>query len=848
VRRTTTVAAGLLALSCGWTESALPQLAPASADMPNVDLQPAGAPVIRLLDRLDEAALDVAEASVDDLPTTREHKVSEGCASARTQPRRVWLCPLPIELAQVRYAQRPDDLDLLQGAVSVPYVHNLVNGRPAQGAHIAWSLARGGLVVAAAQAPEDLVVPLVFRQSNADQEERRLNRVHSGLSTTAFVRLPITKGRETRDALLLPAPSTAAFVVEVGVGATLRFGWGVAPTPAKDQAGQARMAIAIDGVELWTGNANSAEDWRDESVDLSAFAGQTISVSFQTTALRTPHRAYAAFAHPEIVGAATDAGPSRVVVIGLDTLRPDHLQTHGYARATSPGMQQIAAASVVFTDARAPAPRTRPSFRTATTGRWPLAAIHAPTLGEILAARGFTTAGFVANVQLSPRLGFADGYGTWSDDNMANADVQVDRTLAWLEAHTTEDVAIFLHLMDPHVFYLAPKPFRDKFTDGFDPGDLPDKFNRWNVNRWYNKGQLSESQQGFIEARYDGEIAFMDEQLLRLVHALDSLPGRTLFVFHSDHGEEFFEHSGFEHNHSLYEEVVRTVLWVRPPGGWGGGPHRVDVPTSLADIVPTVLDLVGLPADQTPAMDGTSLAPFIDARRRGQASARSAALTQRPLHLGYIMLDKERWGVVSGGYKYILHTVSGQEELYDLTADPEEQTDLSSTHPALLPAQRQALAEATGWTVGTGWRIRFKSLRASTTLRFSMPIIRAGVIDPEADRMKRANLEWGERPPLRPSDVAEVTVTADRHSVRIDPGGSPAGTIFIVGPGADQAAQVSCGRAERRLTPGAGKMCGSRVEIEPGTIIAPAGTEADRLRAAPGTDIVHALKTLGYVE
>ena len=123
------------------------------------------------------------------------------------------------------------------------------------------------------------------------------------------------------------------------------------------------------------------------------------------------------------------AGPRRVIVVGLDTVRADHMGFMGHSGGLTPELDAVAEDGVVFERAWAPAPRTRPSFRSATTGRWPIPGRTAPTLGALLGARGFQTAGFVANVQLSAELGFAEGFDTWVLDNMATADAQVDAAL-----------------------------------------------------------------------------------------------------------------------------------------------------------------------------------------------------------------------------------------------------------------------------------------------------------------------------------------------------------------------------------------------------------------------------------
>jgi len=482
----------------------------------------------------------------------------------------------------------------------------------------------------------------------------------------------------------------------------------------------------------------------------------------------------------------------------------------------------------------------------------------ATTTGSVLRGLGLQTGGIVANVHLAPRLGFAEGFEDWSYDNGANAGAQVDRALAWLDAHEAEDSFLFLHLMDPHTFYLPPAPFRDRFTGGLDRGFLPDRFNRWMVLDWDAKGSLAPTQKQWIGARYDGEIAYTDEELGRLIQAVDALPGRTLLVLHSDHGEELWDHGGYEHNHSLYDELTRVVLWIRPPGGVQGGPLRIDAPVSLADLAPTLFDALGVPADQRPDTDGTSLWPLVDPARAAEAPALTTRLDQRPLHQGYLMFDTERFSVVARGpaghlHKYILQTDSGTEQLFDLQADPGEQQDLAQQAGFDPAPWARALAASTGWPVGPGWRLHLSHTGQPFTLRFAEPVEAAGVVDPEAALTRRANLEWGEEVAHRPEDVATVTLSEDHRTVQVTPGPWGVGTVWVLGPSAQAAATVDDAGGTRPALQGPQVLGGVLSRIQAGTVLVPLETEAAAIAAANGgedatDEQIQALRELGYVE
>src|SRR5690606_27879121 len=244
---------------------------------------------------------------------------------------------------------------------------------------------------------------------------------------------------------------------------------------------------------------------------------------------------------------------------------------------TSPELDALAARSVVFERAWAPAPRTRPSFRSAFTGRGALDAVGAPNTADSFQAAGFATAGFVANMHLTPRFAFDRGFDHWELHNGSDAGPQVDRTLAWMREHQHEDTFVFLHLMDPHLFYRAPGDFHHLFVDDPDP-TLPATFNRWEASAWSRAAELTDRRVAHISGLYDGEIAYTSSQVGRLLAAVDAAHPNTAVLLHTDHGEELWDHDGFEHNHTLYDEVVRAALWLRPPPSASIEPRRVDEP------------------------------------------------------------------------------------------------------------------------------------------------------------------------------------------------------------------------------------------------------------------------------
>ncbi|MFT5685856.1 MAG: arylsulfatase [Myxococcota bacterium] len=797
----------LLTIAC---RSTIPD--PTAAARP-LTLSGGGAAVDRLLDCLATVTLP----QVDPVPLTSGERPVPGPWEAAS--RGAWRTPSPIRLPDRPYREAPSGMTLLRSGSELPWASARSAG---------WRIQGQDILIHSKTSPEDIV--LIDTTSAA--AATRLSPMRSGLSPEAYIRTTVEISGLSLSSFLLPAPTRITCPVSIATGSRLRFSVAMARPVDHGVTGEARLTVSRGEETLWTGMVRHGEDWRSVSVTVPPGAGE---ITFHSDPVGASVWDSVAVGNPEIIGPASPDGPRRILLIGLDTLRPDHLGVMGYPRPTSENLDALAAQSILLTGAVAPAPRTRPSFRTATTGRWPLAAITAPTLGATLSQAGFSTAGIVANVHLSPLLGMSEGYDHWDYHDGDIAEEQVDRALSWLSDHRDEDSFLFVHFMDPHVFYLAPGKHLDRFTDGLIPEGIGDRFNRWSIDNRADVAPLTVEERAFIIGRYDGELSYLDEQLGRLIAEALALPGETLLILHSDHGEEFWEHGSYEHNHSLYQEVIGAMLWIRPPGGWSDGPHRIEATTSLADIAPTLYDLLDL--TQPPPSDGTSLLPLLAPQ---PDPALLSALESRSLPLGHMMFDTERWGVIRGDGKYILHTDSGQEELYDLATDPGEQDDLAADRD--LTPWRAALAEATGWPVETGWRVRLSGRTEPLVLTFPAPVRAVGVIDPEAARPRRANLEWGEVPPVRPGDVAAVVLSADATAVTITPGPSPVGTLYLIGPDATTPARTGAGG-----TIGHG-YADRTLRIEAGAIIVPQDSEAARLTALADPESWDALKAMGYVE
>ncbi len=409
------------------------------------------------------------------------------------------------------------------------------------------------------------------------------------------------------------------------------------------------------------------------------------------------------------LGSCAPAAPRSVVLIVVDTLRADHLGLYGYPRPTSPVLDALARDAAIFERAFATSPWTLPSFGSLFTGRlpaehragWPAGAGESgeaegrqflplsaglPTLAESLGARGLDTAAIMNNAFLHSDFGVARGFATYDHiggnrRRIRRADEVVDRALDWLGKEGRGDFLLVVHFFDPHLNYDAPEPFRGRFAGA----EMTDEERNALMELRPLRQRVRQGEAvdwDFLIGAYDEEIAFVDRELGRLWRGLER-SGRlaeSLVVLTADHGEEFGDHGGFEHGHSLYGELVRVPLLV-----WGPGvePGRRVEPVSLIDVFPTVLDALGLPAPD--GLPGRSLKALLAG---GAGPADRTLIAERTLY------GAHRESAIAWPYKLIHAPRRPREtELFNLEDDPGETESIWRLRRALadgLLAQLEA--------------------------------------------------------------------------------------------------------------------------------------------------------------
>ena len=347
-----------------------------------------------------------------------------------------------------------------------------------------------------------------------------------------------------------------------------------------------------------------------------------------------------------------------VIVITLDTTRADRLPSYGCQDVVTPTLDAFAARGVRFEKCYAQTPLTLPSHTTLMTGTLPLfhgirdnGGFFVPeklkTMAELFKDKGYETGAFIAAYVLDSKWGLNQGFDTYFDKfdlskfkRVSLGTVQrpaneiLDQALPWLEERKAKRFFAWLHLYDPHTPYEPPPPY-DKL---------------------------------YANRPYLGEIAFADSEIGRLWGWLQSngLLEKTFIVFAGDHGESLGEHEEQSHGFFVYQAAIHVPLIVVTPFPKLQGVVSPEV-TTLADVLPTVCDMAGLPVPAE--VQGKSLLPAFFGRRRKETPLAYSETYYPRFHYGWSDLKS----VQDGRYKLILAPVP---ELYDVVADPREEKNL----------------------------------------------------------------------------------------------------------------------------------------------------------------------------
>lgn len=549
-------------------------------------------------------------------------------------------------------------------------------------------------------------------------------------------------GEHTLNALFAPPGSHFRFPMRIPEHAVLRCGWGaIDPTNgALDRQVRFKIELEIEGESrlildraVTVGPPPAVDRLPQESVDLARFAGRKAVVSLITesvpseslkTAPQPPSDIPPAFwFNPQIdisVEPAEQVRPN-IILISVDTLRADHLGCYGYDRDTSPAMDAFSRDGILFSRFYSHSPSTLPAHMSMLTGLHPTGhelltlpvggAVRGQvldpavsTLPDMLRSEGYATAAFTGGAQVSGVFGFNRGFDSYQENRAAvaldTAPALYTKAAHWVERNRDHPFFLFLHTYQVHAPYLPPSDQADRFLAedaAWRQADITELL----TEREGKYSRMSDSERENLIALYDGEIRYMDEgfiePFLALLKRLD-LYDNSLIILTADHGEEFGEHRGWEHGHSLYDELIHVPLIIRRPGGAGAG-SRVDDVCRMIDLMPTILEEAGIEPDGL-SIDGLSLLPILTGRRESPrtsvgyrfhaAVSGDSRLILRYLMLNISMIDGNRKLIVNepypdpgGGEKTRFWRIApppfefSPREFYDLAADPGETRNLA---------------------------------------------------------------------------------------------------------------------------------------------------------------------------
>lgn len=398
-----------------------------------------------------------------------------------------------------------------------------------------------------------------------------------------------------------------------------------------------------------------------------------------------------------------------LVLIVADSLDGNHLGAHGYPRATTPFLDELAASGAVLDRSISQTSWTMSSVVSLFTGmeqeahgvlriEQALPAAGPATLAELFQRRGYRTVGLVQNAVIAEGAGLERGFDRYESlpftEEGAEALIEEVAALA-SGGDGAQPIFLYVHVGPPHMPYQPPEPFRSRFATPGSESPVEGSI-RDTTDIMVERSSPSHPDVLRLVELYDGHVAYADSLVRRAVAAVEAAdrPGPPVVLFTSDHGEAFMQHGAVGHNLFCYEPMIR-IPWIMSAEGVIPAGRRVGGTGSLLDVLPTLAELFGLPLPPQ-RLDGISLAPHLV----GETS-----IEDRPLMVSsrYPGIGKQpQLGLVEGPWKLVVRRRGQSAQLFHTAEDPDELVDLAASRPervarmAALLEQRQAAARTSG--------------------------------------------------------------------------------------------------------------------------------------------------------
>lgn len=539
-----------------------------------------------------------------------------------------------------------------------------------------------------ARSPKSLGDSKDWRRLAIAVKEFKIRGAHQSTSPTV----------DGNDSLTLPPGSAVQWALSVNSGASLLGQW------MDDRSADGTIVVSLVqdiGTEFeitrWSVGDRLSIRFPEEirgpaRLTLRHLPGEASNgpLVLQSLVLNNPKSTHAVEGSPQ-QSTALFHGPDKtdrfnVVIYLVDALRADHLGVYGYQRDVSPRVDAFAEESLVFDQAWANSSWTRPAVASILTGLRPEVhktnrrddrlPLEIKTLPEMLHSNGYRTAAVIVNPNISGIFGFDRGFDEFTllPTETSRARHVYEAASLWLSDRRdqSEPFFLYLHTVDPHHPYNPPDEQREIFAAQVERRDLgsTEVMGTLQARHLVDEADYVDD----LVDLYDAEIAANDKQFGRLLDHIEDLglSDQTLVVFLADHGEEFFDHGGWIHGHTLYSEVLRIPLIIRVPGS--GSVGRTALPVQQADLTPTILGLLGL-----------SIPPDLQGRDLGSGTLSRISLgafLDLDGAFGRSVID-EKWHAIQHGS----HGYLGQPEIYDVVSDPTESSDgypEQSARPGLM--------------------------------------------------------------------------------------------------------------------------------------------------------------------
>ena len=530
---------------------------------------------------------------------------------------------------------------------------------------------------------------------------------------------------ESFNSIFAAPPTRLKFRLRIPDDAILSFGYGLLSNSWNKEGDGAFFQILAETSAaketLFSARVNPSHNPKDRRIfkkviDLRRYRGKTVTLWFQTTGglgERVEEESdhgddLALWANPFLYQnkrqVPSTEDPANIILISLDTMGASHLGCYGYGTPTSPHIDELARESALFLQAFSAAPYTLPSHMSIFTGLVPPKHqvfyldqsldpdIH--SLTELLRSRGYLTAAFTDDGQVSSGYGFSRGFDYYEEKRggervTRSAGLLHKRVSSWINDHRGLKNFLFLHTYQTHNPYKSPPPFGQMFLKKNHPWkgiSLEEIFGPGFAKFFKN---LSELERENMVALYDGEIRYTDQVLIKpLLDELKKLDlyDRTMLIVTADHGEAFGEHGYWMHSWNIYNEVARVPLIIKFPRSRYRGRIIHDFVGTI-DILPTILDEANISGSGI-SVDGESLLNILNHKKKKpksfliyQPAYMTAAPTPRRIGL---FLDPFKLVINEvyppQAYKWFSPPPPRQEdlELYDLRRDPGEKKNLAS--------------------------------------------------------------------------------------------------------------------------------------------------------------------------